>query len=86
MMDPKLAELGLIDDPDEAALAAYEQYVRNGGLQQLRRMKHGDQLLLVDTASSNGTFELGERARVVVMEKDTELRLGKKTFLRWRWA
>jgi hypothetical protein len=51
-------------------------------------MKLGDRLLLVDTASSNGTFELGERTRLVVLEKEhgTELRLGKKTFLRWRWA
>lgn len=49
-------------------------------------MKLGDRLLLVDTGSSNGTFEQGERTRLVVMEKDTELRLGKKTFLRWRWA
>mgnify|MGYP001611434971 FL=1 len=44
MMDPKLSELGLLDDPDEAALAAYEQYVRNGGLQQLRRIKDGNQI------------------------------------------
>lgn len=49
-------------------------------------MRLGDRLLLVDTGSTNGTFELGERTRLVVMEKDTELRLGKKTFLRWRWA
>ncbi len=45
-----------------------------------------DRLLLVDTASSNGTFEGGERVRVVVIEGATELRLGKKTFLRWRWT
>jgi dipeptidyl-peptidase-3 len=44
MMDPKLKELGLLSDPDDAALAAYEQYTRNGAMQQLRRMKHGDQL------------------------------------------
>lgn len=42
-----------------------------------------ERLLLVDTASSNGTFEDGARARVVVVEPDTELRLGKKTHLRW---
>jgi dipeptidyl-peptidase-3 len=44
MLDPKLKELGLLDDPNEAALAAYEQYVRSGGLQQLRRIKQGDQI------------------------------------------
>ena len=49
-------------------------------------MKLDDRLLLIDTASSNGTFEAGQRARVVVLENQTELRLGKKTFLRWRWA
>lgn len=49
-------------------------------------MQIEDRLLLVDTASSNGTFEAGQRTRVVVMEKDTELRLGKKTYLRWRWT
>jgi pSer/pThr/pTyr-binding forkhead associated (FHA) protein len=49
-------------------------------------MKLDDRLLLIDTASSNGTFEGGQRARVVVLENQTELRLGKKTFLRWRWG
>lgn len=43
-----------------------------------------ERLLLVDTASSNGTFEVGERVRVVELAANTELRLGKKTFLRWR--
>ena len=51
-------------------------------------MKLDQRLLLIDTASSNGTFECGQPARVVVMEQDTgtELRLGKKTYLRWRWG
>jgi dipeptidyl-peptidase-3 len=44
MMDPKLKELGLLSDPDEAALSCYEQYTRNGGMQQLRRVKKGDQI------------------------------------------
>jgi dipeptidyl-peptidase-3 len=44
MADPKLRELGLLEDVEEGALAAYEQYVRNGGLQQLRRVKVGDKL------------------------------------------
>lgn len=47
-------------------------------------MRVEDRLLLVDTASSNGTFEKGQQVRVVVLEADTELRLGKKTFARWR--
>jgi dipeptidyl-peptidase-3 len=44
MMDPKLSELGLLDDPNEAALAAYERYVRNANLMQLRRIKEGNQI------------------------------------------
>jgi dipeptidyl-peptidase-3 len=44
LRDPKLKELGLVDDVAESSLAGYEQYTRNGGLAQLRRMKHGDQL------------------------------------------
>lgn len=41
-------------------------------------------LLLVDTASTNGTFERGAPARVVIVDRTTELRLGKRTFARWR--
>ncbi len=43
-----------------------------------------DRLLLIDTASSNGTFDKGEQVRVVVLDATMELRLGKKTFVRWR--
>lgn len=49
-------------------------------------MQVDDRLLLIDTASSNGTFEKGQPVRVVVLDADTELRLGKKTFVRWRWT
>jgi len=47
-----------------------------------------DILLVVDTASSNGTWERGERprARVFVLDGNTELLLGKTTRARWRWA
>ena len=44
MMDPKLEELGLVDNVEEAALATYEQYTRNGGMLQLRRLKDSDQI------------------------------------------
>ena len=44
MMDPKLEELGLVDDAEQAALAAYEHYTKNGGMLQLRRVKDSDQL------------------------------------------
>ena len=48
-------------------------------------MQVDERLLLVDTASTNGTFERGAPARVVVFDGTTELRLGKRTFVRWRW-
>ena len=44
MGDPKLKELGLLDDPAEAALAACESYTRNGLLLQLRRIREGHQI------------------------------------------
>lgn len=43
-------------------------------------------VLLVDTASSNGTFERELPARVVMIEQGTEVRLGKHTLVRWRWV
>ena len=45
MLDPKLAELGLVaaDKQPEMAQAAYEQYARNA-LVQLRRVKEGSQI------------------------------------------
>ena len=45
-----------------------------------------NRLLLVDTASSNGTRVNGQSARLVILERDTELLLGKKTYVRWRWT
>jgi dipeptidyl-peptidase III len=44
MRDPKLKEMGLLDDPDEASLAAYEAYTRNGLMLQLRRVREGTQI------------------------------------------
>jgi FHA domain-containing protein len=48
-----------------------------------------DTMLVVDTASSNGTWENGQkpRSRVFVLESSSvELLLGKTTRARWRWA
>jgi hypothetical protein len=48
----------------------------------------GDSLLVVDTASSNGTWERGERprSRVFVLDGSSgELVLGKTTRAHWRW-
>jgi dipeptidyl-peptidase-3 len=72
LRDPKLKELGLIDDVDEASRQGYEQYTRNGGLVQLRRMKHGDQLeedhmrnrqMIVRWILANGNGAIEERER-----------------------
>jgi hypothetical protein len=48
-----------------------------------------DQLLAIDTASSRGTRVPGndtDHVRVAVIDRDTELVLGKKTSVRWRWS
>ena len=45
-----------------------------------------DRLLMIDTASFNGTrISGGESARVIVIDRDLELVLGKKTRARWSW-
>lgn len=44
MGDPKLQELGLLDDPAEAARTSYESYARNALLLQLRRIREGDRI------------------------------------------
>jgi len=47
----------------------------------------GDQLLVVDTASSNGTARPGgEPERVHAIDGETELVLGSTTRMRWRWV
>jgi hypothetical protein len=46
-----------------------------------------DRLLMVDTASINGTRLIGQhRSRVLELAGDTELQLGKATRLRWRYV
>ena len=45
----------------------------------------GDDVLVVDTASTNGTARLGEElARVCTIDGETELALGKEIRVRWR--
>ncbi len=42
---------------------------------------------MIDTASFNGTRVSGEdNARVIVIDRDLELVLGRKTRARWRWT
>ena len=42
LMDPKIQELGLTDDWKKTGMAAYDGYIRNGLLTQLRRLNLGD--------------------------------------------
>ncbi|MDA2922304.1 dipeptidyl peptidase 3 [Patescibacteria group bacterium AH-259-L07] len=44
MFDPKLQELGLVDDVDTIGRVAYQSYVTDGGLFQLRRVPTADTL------------------------------------------
>ena len=43
-MDPKLQELGLVDDWEKLGKAAYDGYIRNGLMTQLTRIKLGDDI------------------------------------------
>ncbi len=46
-----------------------------------------DALLAIDTASRNGTHLPNERkARVITLDSDTDVHLGKHTRIRWRWS
>ena len=44
LMDPKLQELGLVDDWEKLGKAAYDGYIRNGLMTQLTRIKLGDDI------------------------------------------
>lgn len=45
-----------------------------------------DKLLVVDTASYNGTRIVGEhRARVIEIDREIDLQIGKHTRMRWQW-
>ncbi|MGB0789664.1 MAG: dihydrofolate reductase, partial [Marinirhabdus sp.] len=42
LMDPKLQELGLVEDWEATGKAAYDGYIRNGMITQLIRLEQGD--------------------------------------------
>ncbi|WP_088342335.1 dipeptidyl-peptidase 3 family protein [Robiginitalea sediminis] len=44
LMDPKLQELGLVDDYRKVGMAAYDGYIRNGLMTQLIRIELGDDI------------------------------------------
>jgi hypothetical protein len=46
-----------------------------------------DRLLVIDTASYNGTRIAGEhRSRVIEIDRELELQIGKATRMRWQWS
>lgn len=64
-------------DPDDASLSRVHALL----------LHDHDRLLLIDTASFNGTRVSGEEnSRVIVIDRDLELVLGRKTRARWRWT
>lgn len=44
LMDPKLQQLGLVDDYEKLGMAAYDGYIRNGLMTQLIRIELGDDI------------------------------------------
>lgn len=64
-------------DPDDASLSRVHALL----------LHDHDRLLMVDTASFNGTRVTGgENARVIMIDRDVEVVLGRKTRARWRWT
>jgi len=64
-------------DPDDASLSRVHALL----------LHDHDRLLMVDTASFNGTrVSGGENARVIAIDHDLEIVLGRKTRARWRWT
>jgi hypothetical protein len=63
-------------DPDDASLSRVHALL----------LHDHDRLLMIDTASFNGTRIVGgDDARVIAIERDLEIELGRKTRARWRW-
>jgi hypothetical protein len=64
-------------DPDDASLSRVHSLL----------LHDHDRLLMIDTASFNGTrISDEENARVIVIDRDLEIVLGRKTRARWRWT
>jgi hypothetical protein len=90
--------IGLSELKDGVLLGRYARCDGSGGLADDTSLSRvhalliqvDDQLLVVDTASSNGTWDQGERprSRVFVLDGSStnELLLGKQTRARWRWV
>jgi len=80
MMDKKIIELGLLPDED-AALASYDTYLRNGLLTQIVRVKPGKEIeeahMRNRSAVSHWVYEKGKVQNVVEF-----IKRGNKTFVK----
>ncbi|AXT56185.1 dihydrofolate reductase [Aquimarina sp. AD1] len=69
LMDPKLQELGLVDDWEKVGKAAYDGYIRNGLMTQLIRLNLGDDVEEAHMRNrqwvSAWAFEQGEKDNVI---------------------
>ncbi|MBA6155795.1 dihydrofolate reductase [Tenacibaculum sp. S7007] len=69
LMDPKLQELGLVDNWENIGKAAYDGYIRNGLLTQLVRINLGDDIeedhMVNRQWVSAWAFEQGEKDNVI---------------------
>ncbi len=69
LMDPKLQELGLVDDWEAVGKAAYDGYIRNGLMTQLIRLNLGDEVEEAHMRNrqwvSAWTFEKGKADKVI---------------------
>jgi hypothetical protein len=64
-------------DPDDGSLSRVHAVL----------VQDQDRLLVIDTASYNGTRRSGgDVERLIVLEGEGEIVLGRKTRARWRWA
>ncbi|NHF59425.1 dihydrofolate reductase [Flavobacteriaceae bacterium TP-CH-4] len=75
LMDPKIQELGLVDDWEELGKAAYDGYIRNGLMTQLIRIELGDDIeedhMVNRQWVSAWAFEKGKEDNVIErMEKN----------------
>jgi dipeptidyl-peptidase-3 len=78
--DPKLQELGLVDDWKKVGMAAYDSYIRNGLMTQLIRLNLGDDVEEAHMRNRQwiSTWVLEKGAEDTVIEKIT--RNGKTYF------
>ena len=75
LLDPKLQELGLVEDYEKVGKAAYDGYIRNGLITQLIRIELGDDIeedhMVNRKWVSAWVFEKGEADNVIeIVEKD----------------